>query len=301
MRREPDPFDGPGAAAYFQMRLSEDVFWGGQLDSDAALTRAPQALAPGARPTAVSWTGGKDCNLALLMAWRDPTLRVTSLVVFRPQDAAFRAHPLELSEMQAASLGLPLRHVIIDGVDYKASYVAGMRRLRAEHGVEVIATGDVDLVGTMRRNWIEECGEEAGVAAFLPLWRADRGELLRRMLEEGLEIVFSCVKAPWFDATWIGRRLDDATLAAMEAVAATERGDGVLALDLGGIDSASHASTPSTRPVPRRRTRRVPHDGPRRAALRAPHPAREGPAGRARGPARAAGALVGDTITFTYP
>ena len=96
MRREPDPFDGPGAAAYFQMRLSEDVFWGGQLDSDAALTRAPQALAPGARPTAVSWTGGKDCNLALLIAWRDPTLRVTSLVVFRPQDAAFRAHPLDL-------------------------------------------------------------------------------------------------------------------------------------------------------------------------------------------------------------
>ena len=190
MRREPDPFDGAGAAAYFQARLSEDVFWGGQLDRDAALTREPQALAPGARPTAVSWTGGKDCNLALLIAWRDPTLRVTSLVVFRPEDAAFRAHPLEIAEMQAASLGLPLRHVIIDGADYKASYVAGMRRLRAEHGVAVIATGDVDLVGTMRRNWIEECGEEAGVAAFLPLWRADRGELLRRMLEEGLEIVF---------------------------------------------------------------------------------------------------------------
>ena len=39
---------------------------------------------------------------------------------------------------------------------------------------------------------------EAGVAAFLPLWRADRGALLRRMLAEGLEIVFSCVncKAP---------------------------------------------------------------------------------------------------------
>ena len=81
---------------------------------------------------------------------------------------------------------------------------------------------------------------EAGVAAFLPLWRADRGALLRRMLAEGLEIVFSCVKAPWFDASWIGRRLDDATLAAMEAVAATERGDGVPALDLGGERGEYH-------------------------------------------------------------
>ena len=80
------------------------VFVGRLPHRDAALTRAPQALAPGARPTAVSWTGGKDCNLALLIAWRDPTLRVTSLVVFRPEDAAFRAHPLELAEMQAGAI-----------------------------------------------------------------------------------------------------------------------------------------------------------------------------------------------------
>ena len=92
----------------------------------------------------------------------------------------------------------------------------------------------------MRRNWIEECGEEAGVAAFLPLWRADRGDLLRRMLEEGLDIVFSCVKAPWFDASWIGSRLDNVTLAAMEAIAATDRADGVPALDLGGERGEYH-------------------------------------------------------------
>ena len=57
-------------------------------------TVEPQALAPDARNTAISWTGGKDCNLALLSAWRDPNLRVTSLVTFHPEDAVFRAHPL---------------------------------------------------------------------------------------------------------------------------------------------------------------------------------------------------------------
>ena len=48
------------------------------------------------------------------------------------------------------------------------------------------------------------------------------------------------MEAPWFDASWIGRRLDDATLVAMEAVAATERGDGVPALDLGGERGEYH-------------------------------------------------------------
>ena len=69
----------------------------------------------------MSWTGGKDCNLALLAAWRDASLRVAALVVFRPEGAVFRAHPLCLMEAQAASLGLPLVHVVIprDPPSYK--------------------------------------------------------------------------------------------------------------------------------------------------------------------------------------
>ena len=59
----------------------------------------PQTLSADAIPTAVSWTGGKDCNLALLHAARNPRLRVVCLVVFRPKarivhhtHARFRSH-----------------------------------------------------------------------------------------------------------------------------------------------------------------------------------------------------------------
>ena len=84
-------------------------------------------------------------------------MRVVALVVFRPKQAVFKAHPLRIMEVQAASLTLSLLHVEITGEpSYKHSYVAGMRRLREEHGIEVMVTGDMDLVGTMQRNWIEE-------------------------------------------------------------------------------------------------------------------------------------------------
>ena len=84
-------------------------------------------------------------------------MRVVALVVFRPKAAVFRAHPLRIMEAQAASLMLPLLEVEITGEpSYKDSYVAGMRRLRAEQGIEVMVTGDMDLVGSMQRNWIEE-------------------------------------------------------------------------------------------------------------------------------------------------
>ena len=203
----------------------------------------PQVLGETARNTAVSWTGGKDCNLALLAAWRDPSLRVSALVCFRPDGALFRAHPIALMEAQAAVLGLPLLHVTIRAPDYKAAYVAGMRRLREEHGILVMATGDMDLVGSMPRNWIQECGEECGIDAFLPLWQADRATCLLQLIAEGFAVRFSCVKSPWFDASWVGRTLDKDTLATMQAMAAAPPAGSdanTKALDLGGERGEYH-------------------------------------------------------------
>lgn len=201
-----------------------------------------QAIGPGALRCAISWTGGKDCNLALLAAWRNASLDVTHLVVFRPQDALFRAHPLPLMEAQAAALNLPLLHVIIarDAPSYKEAYKDGMRTLRDAHGIGVIATGDMDLVGTMARNWIEECGEEIGLKAFLPLWQAERAACLRQLIAEGMVVAFSCVKSPWLTARWVGRVLDPGCLAEMEALAASPPCEGVKPLDLGGERGEYH-------------------------------------------------------------
>lgn len=210
---------------------------------NSARRSAPEAqiLGPEAETCVVSWTGGKDCNLALLVAWRDPALHVVGLVVFRPEGAEFKAHPLSLMEAQAASLGMPLLHVTIprNTPSYKEAYVRGMRQLREERGVTVIATGDMDLVGSMTRNWIEECGEEAGMRAFLPLWQSDREANLRRLIDERFRIVFSCVKSPWFDESWIGRAVDEASLAEMQAMAASTPVD-AQPLDLGGERGEYH-------------------------------------------------------------
>jgi diphthamide synthase (EF-2-diphthine--ammonia ligase) len=81
---------------------------------------------------------------------------------------------------------------------YKDEYVKGMTRLREDCGIGVIATGDMDLVGTMTRNWIEECGEEAGIEALLPLWKADRVECLETLWKERFTIIFSSLKSLFY-------------------------------------------------------------------------------------------------------
>lgn len=184
--------------------------------------------------TAISWTGGKDCNLSLLYAKRNPELDVQYLLTFRPEagpgnkEKPFRAHPIPFMEAQARSLGMELIYVMIpfDTLDYMKAYVDGLRKVKNEYGITVICTGDMDLVGTMERNWIERCCEQVTVGdgtgafmrAYLPLWMKNREECLNTLLEERFEIVFSCVKSPFFDASWINRRLDSSALEDMKAI-----------------------------------------------------------------------------------
>lgn len=197
--------------------------------------------------TAISWTGGKDCNLALLFAKRDPALDVRYLVVFRISEKAFHAHPISLMRKQAKSLALKLLFVDFpEGTtDYFQAYVDGIRNLYDTYGVSTISTGDMDLVGTMERNWMERCCEAAGINVHLPLWEINREEALDTMIEEGFEIIYSCVKSPFFDASWINRKLDRIALEDMKKIISSgltpeQINDGVKPLDLCGERGEYH-------------------------------------------------------------
>ena len=187
------------------------------------MTRELQQTSPTARIAAISWTGGKDCNLALLRSWRNSNLNVKYLLTFRPEGKQFHAHPIRVMEGQASALGLELIFVTIpaDTTDYMQAYIDGTKKIQQEHGIQVVVTGDMDLVGTMDRNWIERCCERVGgdMKCDLPLWNANREECLEELLREGFEIIFSCVKSPFFDGNWINRVLDQATLAELKRMA----------------------------------------------------------------------------------
>lgn len=195
---------------------------------------------------AVSWTGGKDCNLALLRsvaAADGDALDVRALVCFHPPGVArFRAHPIWLQQRQAAALGLPLVMKEVDASQHEGSYAdayaACVRSLARDLGVQVLVTGDIDLVGSSTTNFITDVCDacRAGgvdMRAWLPLWQQDRAALLDEMLRAGLDIRFSCVKSPHFSAAWVGRRLDADAVAEMAK-------RGAAGLDLTGENGEYH-------------------------------------------------------------
>mmetsp|Transcript_13786 Transcript_13786/g.28429 ORF Transcript_13786/g.28429 Transcript_13786/m.28429 type:complete len:295 (-) Transcript_13786:96-980(-) len=177
--------------------------------------REEQTIGENPERCCISWTGGKDCNLALLKCWRDQSLYVTDLVVFQPEARAdFEAHPKTIMQAQADALGLRLLRMILpSNIPYRDGYVNAIKELRDEHSIRVIATGDMDLVDIENSsdNYIKECCAMAGggIRTYLPLWKANREECLTTLvLEEGYEIILSCVKSPWFDESWCGSTID---------------------------------------------------------------------------------------------
>jgi len=163
---------------------------------------------------ALLWTGGKDGALALHEA-RAADISVTQLVTFMPELPSFRAHPLPLIEAQARAMSLPHRRIVI-AEPFEESYVKAIQALKGQHGVDALITGDIAEVGGYP-NWIHQCAAPSGMPVLTPLWGRDRRALLEKLLALGFDVRFSCVKKRWLDAAWVGRRLDEASLAELEA------------------------------------------------------------------------------------
>jgi diphthine-ammonia ligase len=159
---------------------------------------------------AVLWSGGKDSSFACYKAIAngyDITCTVT-FVWETPSPCAY-AHPLPLIALQSKVLGI--NHIearVKDGQPYFEQYVEAVSRLIKEDGIEGIVTGDIVFLDISRRNWIDDVCKELGIKVIKPLWDVDRYKMLTELISRGFKAVFTCVKQPWFDETWLGRELD---------------------------------------------------------------------------------------------
>lgn len=208
------------------------------------------------RRAAVAWTGGKDSTLALhrVVHRNDKNdndkaadIDVVVLVSFRFESSSGMSHPAALQKLQAEALRIPLIALDVDpgrhGNDYRQAYASLIRRLRDEYGVDAIVTGDIDVVhqaGALpggHVNFMAACCEiaDCGVECILPLWNAERGALLSELSEADIDARLTCVKSPWFDASWIGRSLRDETTAGKFRSESETRG-----LDLCGENGEYH-------------------------------------------------------------
>ncbi len=156
------------------------------------------------------FSGGKDSTYATYIAMQRGW-EVSALLTVRPADPEsmmFHVPNLNVTALQAEAMGLPL---------IEESATAGEDgELDALRRIFRRADADATVVGAIASDYqhsrVNRIAQELGLRVFAPLWRKDPERLVRDYLAAGLRIVFSSVSADGFDATWLGRPWDEATV-----------------------------------------------------------------------------------------
>jgi uncharacterized protein (TIGR00290 family) len=179
----------------------------------------------------MSWSGGKDCLMALEALQREATHRVCALVTSIARanpnsEARVPIHELqmELLERQAASIGLPLRTIEIPpkatNIEYEAAWLAALDGLRAEFNFDEcnpprIAFGDLFLEDV--RLFREALLARGCWRGLFPLWGCDTAKLVREFIERGYKAIITSVDCTRLDASFVGEMITNRFLARLPA------------------------------------------------------------------------------------
>src|SRR6185312_14474852 len=169
-------------------------------------------------PILLSWSGGKDCLMALAALRVDPAWRVVALLTTITggfERVSMHGIRRDVLQAQVAAIGLPLIECRIDwpsgNAAYEAAHANALRQARERWpGLRHCAFGDLFLEDV--RAYRERQLASAGWRGVFPLWGADTRELSRRFYAQGHRAVLTCVDTEQLHGSFSGREYDPSLL-----------------------------------------------------------------------------------------
>ena len=161
-------------------------------------------------------SGGKDGMLALHHAVWDGH-EVAYIVTAFPERAdswMFHVPNLHIMPLVAEALGVPLVRAPTSGV--KEREVEELKSALAGLDVDGIVSGAV--ASRYQKERIDKICRELGLESLAPLWGRDELSVLREVVELGFHVIFVGVFAYGFDASWLGRQLDEQAISDLLAL-----------------------------------------------------------------------------------
>lgn len=160
----------------------------------------------------VSWSGGKDCALALHQVRQDPAYEVATLLTTVAEGVdRISMHGVRrpLLEEQAGILGHRLDVVVIPQActndEYGRRMAAALAPYRAQ-GITMNVFGDLYLEPV--RAYREEQLAKIGMRATFPLWGLRTDEVADRFIRLGFRAILTCVDTEQLPADFVGRDYD---------------------------------------------------------------------------------------------
>jgi len=160
----------------------------------------------------ISWSGGKDCALALHEILASRQYQVVGLLTTITGDyERIDMHDIRCSliERQAESLGLPWEKVSISShtsnADYEPGLVQTLRKYK-ELGVDSVVFGDIfrkDL-----RKYRELNLARLKMKGIFPLWERDNFQIMESFITLGFKAIVSSINTHALDNRFVGTIID---------------------------------------------------------------------------------------------
>jgi uncharacterized protein (TIGR00290 family) len=167
----------------------------------------------------LSWSGGKDCAMALYEIKRSKEYTVAALLTTITRDydrISMHGVRRALLERQAESAGLPLIKVFIPANCTNETYAdimeKEMNRLKAD-GINTVAFGDIFLQDV--REYRESNLAKVGMKAIFPLWSRNSRELVTSFVNLGFKAIITTIDPRKLNEEFCGRKIDVAFLGAL--------------------------------------------------------------------------------------
>jgi diphthine-ammonia ligase len=157
----------------------------------------------------VLFSGGKDSTLALHMAaTEEQVVCLITVASKNPESYMFHTPNIDMTELQAKALGLPLVKVESEGKKEEelADLEKAISQAKSQFGIEGIVSGAVESVYQATR--VQRICSRLDVWCFNPLWKHNQKALLEELLEKKFKIIISGIFAYPLDDSWLGKLLD---------------------------------------------------------------------------------------------
>jgi len=162
----------------------------------------------------VLFSGGKDSTFALhLAAEKEEVVCLITVVSKNKESYMFHTPNIDLTMLQAQSLGLPLVSVVTEGTKEEelADLEAAIAEAKEKFQIEGVVSGAVESVYQASR--VQRICNHLDVWSFNPLWKQEQQMLLKTLVAKNYCVVISGVFAYPLDEKWLGVRIDPQVIA----------------------------------------------------------------------------------------
>ncbi|MFH1586884.1 MAG: diphthine--ammonia ligase [Candidatus Diapherotrites archaeon] len=154
-------------------------------------------------------SGGKDSIYAMqIMHEHNYSIEcIISVKSRNPDSFMFHTPAIELVEMQAEAMGIPLISVESEGEKEREleDLKKAVEKAKEKFNLDGIVTGAI--FSNYQRTRIEEIATKSGLKIYAPLWHMNQEILMRELVKEGFEFVITAIASKGLGEEWLGKRI----------------------------------------------------------------------------------------------